>query len=103
MTLHAAELRAAPDIIEQVEKVAFRFKWFGYKTGVQRQHRPHHGRRGAMELQIPAPLQAAPQQARYACQPLCRQLRRAMHRRHRCARAIATGYGEVHRQLPVFR
>lgn len=48
MTLHAAELRAAPDIIEQVEKVAFRFKWFGYKMGVQCQ--PPYGRSGARQL-----------------------------------------------------
>ena len=26
-----------------------------------------------------------------------------MHRRHRYARAIATGYGEVRLQIPVFR
>ncbi len=26
-----------------------------------------------------------------------------MHRHHRYARAIATGYGEVRRQIPVFR
>jgi len=36
-------------------------------------------------------------------QPLCDQRRLAMHRHHRYARAIATGYGEVRLQIPVFR
>ena len=48
-----------------------------------------------LERQIPAQLQAAPQQALDDCQPLCEQCRLATHRHHRYARAIATGYGEV--------
>ena len=36
-------------------------------------------------------------------QPLCDHCRLAMHRHHRYARAIATGYGEVRLQIPVFR
>ena len=51
----------------------------------------------------PPDLQAALQQALDDYQPLCHHCRLAMHRHHRYARAIATGYGEVHRQLPVFR
>lgn len=43
MTLHAAELRANPDIIEQVEKVAFRFRRFSYKMRVQCQPPPPTG------------------------------------------------------------
>ena len=43
------------------------------------------------------------QQAREDCLPLCDQRRLAMHRHHRYARAIATGYGEVRVQIPVFR
>ena len=35
-------------------------------------------------------------------QPLCDQRRLAMHRHHRYARAIATSYGEVRVQIPVF-
>ena len=35
-------------------------------------------------------------------QALCDRCRLAMHRHHRYARAIATGYGEVRRQTPVF-
>ena len=47
------------------------------------------------ERQIPAQLQAALQQALDYYQPLCDHRRLAMHRHHRYARAIATGYGEV--------
>ena len=53
--------------------------------------------------QIPVQLQAALQQALDDYQPLCDHCRLAMHRHHRYARAIATGYGEVRRQMPVFR
>ena len=56
-----------------------------------------------LERQIPAQLQATLQQALDDCQPLCDQCRLAMHRYHRYARVIATGYGEVRRQIPVFR
>ena len=56
-----------------------------------------------MECQIPAQLQAALQQALDDYQPLCDHCRLAMHRHHRYARAIATGYGEVRVQMPVFR
>ena len=56
-----------------------------------------------LERQIPAQLQAALQQALDDYQPLCDYCRPAMHRRHRYARAIATGYGEVRLQIPVFR
>ena len=34
---------------------------------------------------------------------LCDHCRSAMHRHRRYARAIATGYGEVRLQIPVFR
>ena len=34
---------------------------------------------------------------------LLHHCRRAIHRHHRYARAIATDYGEVRRQIPVFR
>ena len=50
-----------------------------------------------LECQIPAQLQAALQQALDDYQPLCG------HRHHHYARAIATGYGEVRVQIPVFR
>ena len=53
--------------------------------------------------QIPAQLQAALQQALDDYQPLCDQCRLAMHRHHRYARPIATNYGEVRLQIPVFR
>ena len=56
-----------------------------------------------LERQIPAQLQAALQQALDDYQPLCDQCRLAMHRHHRYARAIATSYGEVRLQIPVFR
>ncbi len=47
-----------------------------------------------LERQIPVQLQAALQQALDDYQPLCNHCRLAMHRHHRYARAIATGYGE---------
>ena len=50
--------------------------------------------------QIPAQLQAALQQALDDYQPLCDHCRLARRRRHRYARAIATGYGEVRVQIP---
>ena len=56
-----------------------------------------------LERQIPAQLQAALQQALDDYQPLCDRCRLARHRHHRYARAIATGYGEVRLQIPVFR
>ena len=56
-----------------------------------------------LERQIPAQLQAALQPALDDYRPLCDQRRLAMHRHHRYARAIATGYGEVRAQIPVFR
>ena len=56
-----------------------------------------------LEHQIPAQLQTALQQALDDYQPLCAHCRLAMHRHHRYARAIATNYGEVRRQIPVFR
>ena len=56
-----------------------------------------------LECQIPAQLQAVLQQALDDYQALCDQCRLAMHRHHRYARAIATGYGEVRLQIPVFR
>ena len=56
-----------------------------------------------LERQIPAQLQAALQQALDDYQPLCDHCRLAMHRHHRYARAIATSYGEVRLQIPVFR
>ena len=56
-----------------------------------------------LERQIPAQLQTALQQALDDYQPLCDQCRLARHRHHRYARAIATSYGEVRRQIPVFR
>ena len=55
-----------------------------------------------LERQIPAQLQAALQQALDDYQPLCEQCRLSRHH-HRYARAIATGYGEVRLQIPVFR
>ena len=56
-----------------------------------------------LERQIPVQLQTALQQALDDYQPLCDHCRLAMHRHHRYARTIATGYGEVRRQMPVFR
>ena len=56
-----------------------------------------------LETQVPAQLQAALQQALDDYQPLCDHCRLAMHHHHRYARAIVTGYGEVHWQIPVFR
>ena len=56
-----------------------------------------------LERQIPAQLQAALQQAPDDYRPLCDQCGLAMYRHHRYARAIATSYGEVRRQIPVFR
>ena len=56
-----------------------------------------------LERQIPAQLQTALQQALDDYQPLCDHCRLAMHRHHRYARAIATSYGEVRLQIPVFR
>ena len=74
---------------------------------------PLHGRCAAMgllrhletqlERQIPAQLQAALRQVLDDYQPLCDHCRLDMHRHHRYARAIATGYGEVRLQIPVFR
>ena len=51
-----------------------------------------------VERQIPAL-----QQALDDCQPLCDHCRLARHRHHHYARAIATSYGEVRLQIPVFR
>ena len=59
-----------------------------------------HRLEAQLERQIPAQLQAALQQAVDDYQPLCDRCRLAMHRHHRYARAIATGYGEVRRQIP---
>ena len=56
-----------------------------------------------LERQIPAQLQAALQQALDDYQLLCNHCRLAMHRHHRYARAIATGYGKARLQIPVFR
>ena len=56
-----------------------------------------------LERQIPVQLQAALQQALDDYQTLCHHCRLAMHRHHRYARAIATGYGEIRLQTPVFR
>ena len=56
-----------------------------------------------LERQIPAQLQAALQQALDDYHPLCDHCRLAMHRHHRYARAIATGYSGVRLQIPVFR
>ena len=56
-----------------------------------------------LERQIPTQLQAALQQTLDDYQPLCEQCRLAMHRHHRYARAIATGYGEVRLQILMFR
>ena len=56
-----------------------------------------------LERQIPAQLQAALQQALDDYQPTCAHCRLAMHRHHRYSRAIAASYGEVRRQIPVFR
>ena len=56
-----------------------------------------------LERQIPAQLQTALQQALDDYQSICDHCRLAMHRHHRYARAIATGYGEVRLQIPVFR
>ena len=55
-----------------------------------------------LERQIPAQLQAALQQALDDYQPLCGHCRLAIHRHHCYAHAIATGYGEVRVQIPVF-
>ena len=51
----------------------------------------------------PVQLQTALQQALDDYQPLCDHCCLAMHRHHRYARAIVTGYGEVRLQIPVFR
>ena len=56
-----------------------------------------------LERQIPAQLQTALQQALDDYQPLCDHCHLVMHRRHRYARAVATGYGEARLQIPVFR
>ena len=56
-----------------------------------------------LERQIPAQLQAALQQVLDDYQPICDRCRLAIHRHHHCARAIATSYREVRRQIPVFR
>ena len=56
-----------------------------------------------LERQTPVQLQAALQQALDDYQALCDHCRLAMHRHYRYARAIATGYGEVRLQIPVFR
>ena len=53
-----------------------------------------------LERQIPVQLQAALQQDLDDYQPICDRCRLAMHRHHRYARAIATGYGEVRLQIP---
>ena len=62
-----------------------------------------HRLEAQLERQIPAQLQAALQQAVDDYQPICDRCRLAMHRHHRYARAIVTGYGEVRLQIPVFR
>ena len=56
-----------------------------------------------LERQILVQLQAAFQQVLDDYQPICDHCRLAIHPHHRYARAIATGYGEVRRQIPVFR
>ena len=56
-----------------------------------------------LERQIPVQLQTALQQALDDYQSLCDHCRLAMHRYHRYARTIATGYGEVRVQIPAFR
>ena len=50
--------------------------------------------------QIPAQLQAGLQQALDGYQPICDHCRLARRRCHCYARAIATSYGEVRRQIP---
>ena len=62
-----------------------------------------HRLEAQLERQIPAQLQAALQQALDDYQPLCDRCRLAMHRHQHYARAIAASYGEVRRQIPVFR
>ena len=61
---------------------------------------PLHRLETQLERRIPTQLQAALQQALDDHQPLCDHCRLAMHRHHRYARAIATGYGEVRVQIP---
>ena len=54
------------------------------------------------ERQMPAQLQAARQQTLDDRQSLCDRPHLAMHRRHRYASAIGTGYGEIHLPVPAF-
>ena len=56
-----------------------------------------------LEQQIPAQLQAALQQALDDYRPTCPRCQLAMHRHHRYARSIITGYGEVQLKIPMFR
>ena len=73
--------------------VAFIFRWFGYKMGVQCPPYPPPEMRRYGTATPPGNPTGAP----------CDQSRLAMHRHHRYARANATGYGEVRVQIPVFR
>ena len=91
---------------------AFRFRWFSCKMGVQCPPQPHRDAplgdcwttwKTNWNAKSHAQLQAALQQVLDDYQPLCEQCRLAMHRHHHYARAIATGYGEVRLQIPVFR
>ena len=56
-----------------------------------------------LEPPNPRPTASRPQRSLDDYQPLCDHCRLAMHRHHRYARAIATSYGEVRLQIPVFR
>ena len=56
-----------------------------------------------LERQIPAQLQDVLQLALDDYQPLCDHCHLARRCHHPYARAIATGYGEVRLQIPVFR
>ena len=56
-----------------------------------------------LEPQIPARLQAFLQQALDDYRPSCPRRQLAMHRRHRYAHTITTGYGEMRLQIPHFR
>ena len=73
--------------------VAFIFRWFGYKIGVQCPPTPPPEMRRYGTATPPGNPTGTP----------CDQCRLAMHRHHRYARANATGYGEVRLQIPVFR
>ena len=92
--------------------IAFLFRWFGYRWGYNaRPTSPPEMRRygtatppgNPSETPNPRLTPSRPPTSPGRLPAPLRPCRLAMHRHHRYARAIATSYGEVRVQIPVFR